>query len=64
MPPVPPPPPVPTPMRRSVMHDLVVILSTTRHFFFISQYIFIRVIWSGREMCPLLMYRVHFLYFN
>ena len=44
--------------RRSVMHVLAVILSTciTCHFFFICQNIFIRVIWSGREICPLLMY--------
>ena len=48
---------------RSVMHVLVVILSITCHFFFICQYIFIRVIWSGREMCPLLMYPSIFLIF-
>ena len=41
--------------RRSVMHVLAVILSIT-YFFFICQNIFIRVIWSGREICPLLMY--------
>ena len=41
--------------RRSVMHVLAVILSIT-YFFFICQNIFIRVVWSGREICPLLMY--------
>ena len=41
--------------RRSVMHVLAVILSITCHFFFICQNIFIRVIWSGRKICPLLM---------
>ena len=48
---------------RSVMHVLAVILSITCHFFFICQYIFIRVIWSGREICPLLMYPSMFLIF-
>ena len=48
--------------RRSDMHVLAVILSITCHFFFICQYIFIRVIWSGREMCPLLMYPSIFSY--
>ena len=40
---------------RKVMHVLAVIWSTTCHFFFICQNIFIRVIWSGRKICPLLM---------
>ena len=39
---------------RSVTHILAVILSVTCHFFFISQNIFIRVIWSGRKICRLL----------
>ena len=42
--------------RRSVMHVLAVILSITCHFFFICQIFFIRVIWSDREICPLLIY--------
>ena len=45
---------------RSVVHVLAVISSITYHFSFICQYIFIQVtkkcIWSGREICPLLMY--------
>ena len=41
--------------RRDVMHVLAVISSITCHFFFICQNIFIRVIWSGRKICPLLM---------
>ena len=49
--------------RRSVMHNLAVILSITCRFFFIHQYIFIRVICSGREICPLLMYPGIFLIF-
>ena len=49
--------------RCSVMHVLAVILSITYHFFFICQYIFIRVIWSAREICPLLMYPSTFLLF-
>ena len=49
--------------RRSVMHILVVISIITYHFSFIFQYIFIRVIWSGREICPLLMYPSKFLIF-
>ena len=42
--------------RRSVMHVLAVISSITYHFSCICQYIFFGVIWSGREICPLLMY--------
>ena len=42
--------------RRRVMHVLAVIFSITYNFFFICQYIFIRVILSGREIYPLLMY--------
>ena len=41
--------------RRCVMHVLAVILSITYHFSFICQYIFIRVLWSGRKLewgCP------------
>ena len=49
--------------RRSVMHVLAVIFSITYHFSFIFQYIFIRVKWSGREICPLLMYPSTFLLF-
>ena len=49
--------------RRSVMHVLAVIYSITYHFFFICQYIFIQVILSGREICPLLMYPGTFLVF-
>ena len=41
--------------RRSVMHVLAVISIITYPFSFICKYIFIRVIWSGREICPLLM---------
>ena len=47
--------------RRSVMHVLAVISIITYHFSFICQYIFIRVIWSGREICPLLMHPSKFL---
>ena len=50
--------------RRSVMHILVVSLSITCHFFFICQNIFIWVIWSGRELCLLLMDPSLFLVFN
>ena len=50
--------------RRRIMHVLVVILSITYHFFFICQYIFTRVIWSGREICPLLMFPSIFLIFQ
>ena len=50
--------------RRSVMHVLGVILSLTCHFFFICQNIFVRVIWPGREKCPLLMYPSIFLLIN
>ena len=46
--------------RRSVMHVLAVIFSITYHFSFICQYIFIWVKWSGREICPLLMYQSKF----
>ena len=46
--------------RRSVMHVLAVILSITCHFFFICQNIFIRVIWSDRKICPLLIYPIIF----
>ena len=49
--------------RRSVMHVLAVILSITCHFFFICQNIFIRVIWSGRKICPFLMDPSIFLVF-
>ena len=49
--------------RSSVMHVLAVILSITCHFFFICQYIFSRVILSGREICPLLIYPSIFLIF-
>ena len=49
--------------RRSVMHVLAVILSINCHFFFICQNIFIRVIWSARKTCPLLMDRSKFLVF-
>ena len=48
---------------RSVMHVLAVILSIACHFFFICEYIFIRVIWSGSEICPLLIYPSIFLTF-
>ena len=48
--------------RRSVIHVLAVIFSITDHFSFICQYIFIRVKWSGREICPLLMYPSNFFY--
>ena len=41
--------------RRSVMHVLAVILSETCYLFFNCQNIFIRVIWSGRKICPLSM---------
>ena len=51
--------------RRSVMYVLAVILSITCHFFLICQYIFIRIIWSGREIFHLLMYpSILILYFN
>ena len=49
--------------RRSFMHVLVVIFSTTYHFSFICQCIFIQVILSGREIYPLLMYPSTFLVF-
>ena len=49
--------------RRSVMHVLAVIFSITYHFSFICQYNFIRVKWSGREICPLLMYPSKFFIF-
>ena len=49
--------------RRSVMHVLAVIFSITYHFFFISQYISIQVILSGRDIYPLLMYPSTFLVF-
>ena len=49
--------------RCSVMHVLGVILSLSCHFFFICQNIFVRVIWSGREKCPLLLYPSIFLVF-
>ena len=49
--------------RRSVMHVLWVLLGLTCHFFFICQNIFVRVIWSGREFCPLLMNPSIFLVF-
>ena len=51
--------------RRSVMHVLAVIFSITYHFFFICQYIFIRVIHvlSGRGIYPLLMHPKTFLVF-
>ena len=39
--------------RRSVMHVLVEIFSTTYNFSFICQYIFIWLISSGREIFPL-----------
>ena len=39
--------------RRSVVHVLAVMFSITYHFSFICQYIFIRVKWSDREICPL-----------
>ena len=42
--------------RCSVMHVLAVIWNKTCHFFFICQYIFIRVTLSGTEICPLSMY--------
>ena len=48
--------------RRSVMHVLAVILSITCHFFFVCQNIFIRVIWSDRKICHLLIYPSIFLY--
>ena len=47
--------------RRNVMHVLAVISSVTYYFSFICQYIFIRVIWSGREIFPLLMHPSKFL---
>ena len=50
--------------RRSVMHVLAIIFSITYHFSFICQYIFIRVKWSGREICPLLMYPSKFFIFQ
>ena len=49
--------------RRSVMHVLAVILTITCHSLFICQNIFILVIWSGREICPLLMDPSIFLVF-
>ena len=49
--------------RSSVMHVLAVIFNLTHHFSFICQYIFIRVLWSGREICPLLMHPSRFLIF-
>ena len=48
---------------RSVMHVLAVTFSITYHFFFICQNIYIRVTWSARETCPLLMYPSIFLIF-
>ena len=44
--------------RRSIIHVLAVILSSTCHFFFFCQNIFIRVIRSCRKKCPLAMYQV------
>ena len=49
--------------RRSVMHVLAMILNKTCHFFFICQYVSIKVTWSGREICTLLMYPSVFLIF-
>ena len=49
--------------RRSVMHVLGVISRLTCHFFFICQNNFVRVIWSGREFCPVLKYPSIFLVF-
>ena len=49
--------------RRSVMRVLAVFLSITYHFSFIRPHIFIRVIWSAREIFPLLMYPSKFLIF-
>ena len=40
------------------MHVLEVILSKTCHFFFICQYTFIRVTFSGREIYPILHYYI------
>ena len=45
----------------SIMHVLAVIWSKTCHFFFICQYLFIRVTLSGTEICPLSMYPSIFL---
>ena len=50
--------------RGSVMHVLVVIFSITYNFSFICQYIFIRLISSGREIFPLLKYPSKFLIFE
>ena len=49
--------------RRSVMRVLAVMFSITYHFSFICQYNLIRVKWSGREICPLLMYPSKFFIF-
>ena len=48
--------------RRSGMHVLALILGITCHFFFICQNIFIRVIWSYREICPLFNISEYILY--
>ena len=49
--------------RRSAMHVLAVLFSIIYNFSFICQYIFIWLISSGREICPLLMYPSTFLVF-
>ena len=49
--------------RHYVMHVLAVIFSITYHFSFICQFNFIRVKWSGREICPLSMYPGKFFIF-
>ena len=49
--------------RSSVTHVLAVILSITCHFSFICQNIFIWVIRSDREICPLAMYPITFIVF-
>ena len=49
---------------RNSMRVLAVILSTTCKFFFICRINFIRVIWSGREMCPISMYSSTFIVFS
>ena len=40
-----------------------IFLSITCHFSFICQNIFIWVIWSDREMCPLAMYPIIIIVF-
>ena len=47
--------------RRSVMHVLAAISSITYNFSFICQCISILIIWSGREICPLLLCSIKFL---